>query len=49
MEMNKLIPELVLRFDISLADPSRDWTVHNDWFVRQQDFQVRLSDRETSN
>ena len=39
MEMNKLIPELVLRFDISTAEPDCDWAVHNNWFVeKQQDF-----------
>ncbi len=46
MEMSKLIPELVLRFDISLANPNHDWTVYNDWFVLQKDFRVRLSERK---
>ena len=46
MEMNKLIPELVLRFDISTAEPDYDWTVHNDWFVKQKDFRVRVRERK---
>ena len=45
MELNKLIPELVLRFDVEIADKKHDWTVHNDWFVVQSDFQVRLRKR----
>ena len=45
MEIKKLIPELVLRFEIDLIDPDREWTVHNDWFVQQRDFRVRLSER----
>lgn len=45
MELEKLIAELVFRFDISIADPAHDWTVHNDWFVKPEDFQVRLRDR----
>ena len=45
MEMKKLIPELVLRFEIDIVDPDREWVVHNDWFVQQQDFLVRLSER----
>lgn len=38
MEMSKLVPELVLRYNIGLADARHDWTVCNDWFVRQYDF-----------
>ena len=45
MEMNKLIPELVLRFDIDFEEPDKPWTVHNDWFVRQQDVKVRVKNR----
>ena len=45
MEMKKLIPELVLRFEIDPVDPDREWIVHNDWFVQQQDFLVHLSER----
>ena len=41
MELDKLIAELVLRFDISLADPNHDWTVHDDRFIKPQDFWVR--------
>ena len=46
MELSKLIVELVLRFDISLADPNHDWTVYSDGFVKPQDFQVRLTEKK---
>ena len=46
MELSKLIPELVLRFHFDLVNPEREWTVHNDWFVRVQDFPVIVSKRE---
>lgn len=46
MELEKLVAEFVVRFDISLADPEHDWTLRNDWFVKPEDFQVRLKDRE---
>ena len=46
MELSKLIPELVLRFDIRFADPNHDWTVHNDGFVKPEDFLVRLTKRK---
>lgn len=46
MELEKLIAELVLRFDFSLADPSHDWTVNNDWFVKPEDFRVKVKDNQ---
>ncbi|MCJ1247603.1 hypothetical protein MMC30_004818 [Trapelia coarctata] len=46
MEMSKLVPELVLRYDIGLADPRHDWTVCNDWFVRQYDFLCTVGARK---
>lgn len=46
MEMNKLIPELVLRFDIEMAEKGAEWTVYNDWFVKQEGFQVKISKRQ---
>ena len=46
MELSKLIPELVLRFDIGFADPKHDWTVHSDGFVKPEDFLVRLTKRK---
>ena len=46
MELSKLIPELVLRFDFEMADgPAAEWTLLNDWFVRQKGFRVRLYER----
>lgn len=45
MEMNKLIPELVLRFDIEMAEKDAEWTVYNDWFIQQEGFQVKVSER----
>lgn len=45
MELEKVIAEIVTRFDISLADPERDWTVCNDWFVRQYDYNVKVKER----
>ena len=45
MEMMKIIPELVLSFDLSFAYPLKEWSVHNDWFVKQEDFMVRVRER----
>ena len=46
MEMSKLIPELVLRFDIEMADKDAEWTVYNDWFVKQEGFRVKVAERQ---
>ena len=45
MEMSKLIPELVLRFDIEMAEKNAEWTVYNDWFVKQEGFLVKVGKR----
>lgn len=42
LEVYKLVPSFLLRFKVSLADPSKEWTPHNAWFVRQKDFHVRF-------
>ena len=47
MEINKLLPELVMRFDFDFEDPEREWTVHNDWFTKQEDIKVRVRKRKT--
>ncbi|KAK4548038.1 hypothetical protein LTR36_010758 [Oleoguttula mirabilis] len=35
LEMSKLVPQLLRRFDFELADPSKEWTLHDYWFVKQ--------------
>ena len=42
LEMYKFIPSLLMAFELSLADPSGEWTLHNAWFVKQTDFDVEL-------
>lgn len=46
LELNKLIPELVLSFDFEMAGGNEaDWTIVNDWFVKQKDFRVKVHKR----
>lgn len=46
LELNKVIPELVLNFDFQTAHGSAgEWTLLNDWFVRQRNFKVGISKR----
>ena len=47
MEINKLLPELVMRFDFEFEDPAREWTVYNDWFVKQENIKVKVKTRKT--
>ena len=46
LEMSKLIPELVHRFDFtldpSLAAPDSNWTTSNYWFVQPVNFSVKV-------
>ena len=46
MEMSKLIPELVLRYNMQFVDAEHPWTVANDWFVRQTDFKIKITKRK---
>ncbi|OAP62534.1 hypothetical protein AYL99_01761 [Fonsecaea erecta] len=45
LEMYKLVPALLMKFEIELADPTRTWELHNAWFVKQSEFKVRLRRR----
>ena len=46
MEINKLLPEVVMRFDFEFEDPEREWTVHNDWFVKQKSIKIKVRRRK---
>ena len=42
MELNKIVPELLLRYDIVFEDEGKEWVVLNVWFVKQKEFDVRV-------
>ncbi|PSS03410.1 cytochrome P450 [Coniella lustricola] len=46
MEIYKLVPSLLRRFDIEFQDPEKDWKICNSWFVKQSDFWVRFTPRK---
>lgn len=48
MVLNKVIPQLVRRFDFELDGSLKDkeWKTLNYWIVKQQDFKCRLKLRE---
>ncbi|EXJ92679.1 cytochrome P450 oxidoreductase [Capronia epimyces CBS 606.96] len=42
LEMSKLIPQIVRRFDFELEHAERPWNTDNNWFVKPTDFQVKV-------
>lgn len=48
LEVYKLVPSFLLRYEIQIEDPQRPWRTYNSWFVRQEDFNVRFKPRARS-
>ncbi|KAJ6058806.1 uncharacterized protein N7446_008389 [Penicillium canescens] len=45
LEMHKLVPTVLRRFEITLANPEEPWKLHNAWFVKQSGLHVLLKTR----
>jgi hypothetical protein len=45
LEMCKLIPELVKRFDFEIDMPPTRWETKNYWFVKPENFRLRIVPR----
>ncbi|MCJ1479500.1 hypothetical protein MMC13_008186 [Lambiella insularis] len=48
LEIYKLVPSFLRRFEVRLANPDQDWKLHNAWFVRQLNFNTYFHPRELS-
>ncbi|KAH7254430.1 hypothetical protein MRS44_016890 [Fusarium solani] len=46
LELYKLVPTILRRFELELVNPETPWKLHNAWFVRQAGFNVRLKERD---
>ncbi|KAI1078086.1 cytochrome P450 [Whalleya microplaca] len=46
LEIYKVVPSLLRRFEISFKDPSQEWKLVNAWFVKQQNFQAMFEVRD---
>lgn len=46
LEIYKLVPNFLRRFQVELAEPGKEWKLHNAWFVKQLDFNVKFAERE---
>ncbi|KAF2199259.1 pisatin demethylase [Delitschia confertaspora ATCC 74209] len=47
LEVYKLVPSFLRRFEIYLENPDREWKTHNAWFVRQLEFHTKFRPRNT--
>ncbi|KAF2745264.1 cytochrome P450 [Sporormia fimetaria CBS 119925] len=45
LEIYKLVPSFLRRFEIELDCPEKEWETHNAWFVRQSEFRTRFKSR----
>lgn len=48
LEMSKLVPQVLRRFEFELAELGREWKLHCFWFVRQTGLACRVRRREVS-
>ncbi|KAF2001813.1 pisatin demethylase [Amniculicola lignicola CBS 123094] len=48
LEVYKLVPSFLRRFEIELEHPDREWKTHNAWFVRQTEFNTIFRPREVA-
>lgn len=47
VEMAKLVPTLLMKFQFELVDANKDWEVVSGWFVRQTEMDVFIKPRES--
>jgi cytochrome P450 len=48
LEIYKLVPSFLRRFEIELEHPGAEWKTHNAWFVTQKNFDTRFRPRKGS-
>ena len=47
LEIHKIIAALLMRYNVSLVEPEKEWTLINGWLLRQDGLIVHLSRRGT--
>ena len=43
LELTKLVPALLMRYEMRLSEPGREWKIVNSWVVRQEGLEVVMS------
>ncbi|MCJ1307251.1 hypothetical protein MMC25_000897 [Agyrium rufum] len=46
LEIYKLVPSFLRRFEVKLAKPDEEWKLHNAWFVKQHNFYTEFTPRK---
>lgn len=46
LELHKLVPAVILRYNIKLADESKEWTLRNSWALGQEGVDVVISRKQ---
>ena len=46
LEVYKLVPSFLRRFEVEFDDEKDDWRLENSWFVAQRNFMCRFRRRE---
>ena len=46
LEMHKVVPALLMRYDIRLAHPEQEWRLKNHWILKQEGVDVKLKYRK---
>jgi len=46
LEIYKLVPSFLRKFEIQLANPDQEWKLHNAWFVKQHNFNTTFRPRQ---
>ncbi|KAK5175018.1 uncharacterized protein LTR77_000154 [Saxophila tyrrhenica] len=46
LEMGKLVPQVLRRFEFELAEPGKEWVMEDYWFVQQRELVCRVKRRE---
>ncbi|CAG9972476.1 unnamed protein product [Clonostachys byssicola] len=46
LEMYKLVPALLMRYELSLPEENWEWNLHNAWFIKQTNFHVYFKARQ---
>ncbi|KAI8940195.1 hypothetical protein NX059_003901 [Plenodomus lindquistii] len=48
LEMSKIVPQLLWKFEFQLAYPEKEWSLENKFFVKQSEFHVYTTERQRS-
>lgn len=48
LEMSKLVPNLISKYDFEMVGVGNDWETENFWFIRPTNFHAKVMHRSTS-